>query len=232
MRKTTYELCEKCGRSVCSNQLNKHRKFCDGNSIPKKKRAKYPLNGRKVWNEGFTKENCEEIKKSSEKIRNNFEKGELIPSFLGKKHSEETRKKWKENPNMGGLRKGSGRGKKGWYKGFYCRSTWELAWLVYQLDKEIKVEHCHDTFEYEFEGEKHKYYPDFIVDGSYIEIKGFRYPNTQSKIDQFPSDKKLVLIEGKKEIKPYLNHVEEKYGKEFWNKLYECGSAVDGSRAD
>lgn len=29
------------------------------------------------------------------------------------------------------------------------------------------------------------------------------------------------MIEGKKEIKPYLEYVEEKYGKEFWKVLYE-----------
>lgn len=73
---------------------------------------------------------------------------------------------------------------------------------------------------------------DFMIEEDYIEIKGFRYPNTKEKINQFPKEKKLIMIEGKKEIKPYLDYVEEKYGKEFWKVLYECGSAVDGSRAD
>ena len=40
----------------------------------------------------------------------------------------------KKNPLSGGLRHGSGRGKKGWYKGYWCDSTWELAWVIYQLD--------------------------------------------------------------------------------------------------
>ena len=38
----------------------------------------------------------------------------------------------------GGKRHGSGRGKKGWYKGYYCDSTWELAWVIYQLDHGVK----------------------------------------------------------------------------------------------
>lgn len=31
---------------------------------------------------------------------------------------------------LGGLRVGSGRGKKGWYKGIHCDSSWELAFVV------------------------------------------------------------------------------------------------------
>jgi hypothetical protein len=119
----------------------------------------------------------------------------------------------------GGLRKGSGIGKKGWYKGFYCRSSWELAWLVYQLDNNKKVLQTNEHFEYEFEGSKHRYYPDFLIDDVWYEIKGRRESNVQAKIDQFPKDKKLVLIEGKKEIKPFLEYAKNKYGDFLY--LYE-----------
>ena len=40
-----------------------------------------------------------------------------------------------------------------------------------------------------------------------------------SKLEQFPNDKKLIIIE-KEEIKPYLDYVISKYGKDFI-KLYE-----------
>ena len=245
------KLCKKCGREIgisgfknhynsCSGIVEKHWfineknqyecKICHyisdhsgiGNHVKYHFGYENPNKGHKAWNNGLTKETSEILKMSSEKIKEGYKSGRSTPSFLGKKHSEETRKKWKSNPNMGGLREGSGRGIKGWHKGFYCRSTWELAWLVYQLEHEIKVEHCHDTFEYEFEGKKHRYYPDFIVDGKYIEIKGFRNKNVAAKIEQFPHDKELILVEGKKEIKPYLKYCEEKYGKEFWKTLY-CG---------
>ncbi len=205
-------ICKICGKKSTKDGIGNHIKYHNG--------YKNPRTG-KSWNKGLTKENCESLKKVSETRKKSLQNGKLIHNWTGKKHSEETRKKWKENPNMGGLRHGSGRGKKGWYKGFYCRSTWELAWLVYQIEHNIKVDHCYDTFEYCFEGEKHRYYPDFMIGEDYIEIKGFRYSNTQAKIDQFPKEKNLVMIEGKKEIKPYLNYVEEKYGKEFWKILYE-----------
>ena len=37
----------------------------------------------------------------------------------------------------GGYREGSGRSKSGYYKGIYCGSTYELAWMIYQLDNKI-----------------------------------------------------------------------------------------------
>ena len=143
-------------------------------------------------------------------------------SSFGKTYSEEIlNKSFRNNPNQGGLRKGSGRGKKGWYKGFYCRSTWELAWLVYQLDHGENIKSCKEYFEYYYKGKKHKYYPDFIWNNNYVEIKGWRYPNTKEKLEQFPSDKKLLLIEGKKEIKKFDEYAFNKYGKNYHIKLYE-----------
>ena len=31
----------------------------------------------------------------------------------------------------------------------------------------------------------------------------------------------MILVEGSKEIKPYLEYCEKKYGKEFWKVLFE-----------
>lgn len=50
-------------------------------------------------------------------------------------------------------------------------SSWELALWIYAKDhgEEIEREPCY--FEYEFEGKKHKYFPDFRYKGKLIEIK-------------------------------------------------------------
>jgi hypothetical protein len=173
-----------------------------------------------IWNKGLTKETNKKIKIYSERLKNKYKNGELIPSFLGKKHSEKTKENWKKNKNMGGIRSGSGKGIKGWYREFYCRSTWELAWLVFQIEHNIKVSKCNESFKYVFENKEHKYFPDFMIGDIYFEIKGFRRKNVSEKINQFPKNKKLILIEGKKEIKPYLTYCKEKYGKEFWKTLY------------
>jgi hypothetical protein len=80
----------------------------------------------------------------------------------------------KKNPLAGGKRIGSGRGKQGWYKGIYCDSSWELAFLVYYLDHNKNIKRCEEKREYIFNEETHIYYPDFITDEGIIEIKGYK----------------------------------------------------------
>ncbi len=120
---------------------------------------------------------------------------------------------------MGGYRKNSGRGKCGWYKGYFCQSSWELVWVIYQLDNELKFERNKVGFEYEFNGVKHKFFPDFKLNNSdeYIEVKGYMTDQTKSKFNNFPY--KLTVV-GKSDIKYYIDYVKKKYGNDFIN-LYE-----------
>lgn len=138
-------------------------------------------------------------------------------------HSEKAKRKIsetaKKNGKSGGYRKGSGRGKEGWYKGYFCDSSWELAYVIYNLEHGITFERNTKQFEYFFEDRKHLYMPDWKVDDTYVEIKGFWSSQWQAKLNQFPKTEKLKII-GKNEIKPYLEYVVNKYGKDFI-KLYE-----------
>lgn len=110
------------------------------------------------------------------------------------------------------------KGKQGWYKGYYCQSTWELAWIIYQLEHNILFKRNTEGFEYSLNGKKHKYYPDFILDdGNYIEIKGWDNGSVSSKLEQFPH--KIIVLR-KEEMKPYLQYAKIKYGKSL-EKLYE-----------
>lgn len=109
-------------------------------------------------------------------------------------------------------------GNGGWYRGYWCDSSWELAWVIYNLDHEIKFERTVRGFEYEFEGKKHKYYPDFkLEDGSYVEIKGYKTEKDNAKWKKFPFKIKILFEENLKEI---FQYVEEKYGKDYI-KLYQ-----------
>ena len=106
--------------------------------------------------------------------------------------------------------------KRGYYKGIWCDSSWELAYLLYCFDNNISVERNNKYFEYEFEGKIYKFYPDFIVDGKFVEIKGFYTPKNKVKLEKFPN----VLFIDRKLILPYLKYAIEHYGKNFTN-LYE-----------
>lgn len=118
---------------------------------------------------------------------------------------------------LGGYIKGSGRGKKGRYKGYWCDSSWELAWVIYNLDHNIKFERNWKKFPYTYNGKNYNYSPDFRMGDIYIEIKGYETAQTKAKKEQF-SGKITTLYE--EDMKPYLKYVIEKYGKNYI-ELYE-----------
>lgn len=118
--------------------------------------------------------------------------------------------------NNGGYRKGSGRGKKGWYSGIFCDSSWELAYILYAKDNDFSITKNTEFRTYEWKGKIRKYLPDFIVNGRLVEIKGYK---TEQWIAKYNSNQDVdVLYEDK--MKPILEYVTEKYGKNFI-KLYE-----------
>lgn len=117
----------------------------------------------------------------------------------------------------GGYREKGGRGKQGWYKGIFCNSSWELAYVIYCKDHNIDIIRNTKGFEYIFENKTFKFYPDFIVKGKFVEVKGYFGKKNNAKISQFKND--LTIID-KKKIIPYIDYVKNKYGGDFI-KLYE-----------
>jgi len=171
----------------------------------------YKKGNRKAWNKGLTKEDDERIKKHSELLSGRE------GSFKGKTHSKKTLEQMKNNPNQGGYRKGSGRGKSGTYKGYYCDSSWELAYVIYNIEHNIDFERNTEKFKYIFNNEKRYYIPDFIVNDEYVEIKGYMTEQWEQKLKQFDKPIKVIY---KDDIKLYLAYVEDKYGKDFIS-MYE-----------
>jgi hypothetical protein len=121
------------------------------------------------------------------------------------------------NKNNGGYRTGSGIGKKGRYKGYWCDSSWEFAFLLYHIDNEIPIKRNTDKFLYCHNDKSHNYIPDFIVDNKFYEIKGYCSEQWESKKSQFPYH---IEILGKKEIQFYIDYATKKYGSNFI-ELYE-----------
>lgn len=191
-------VCKYCGRSF-NNKSHRgcHELYCYDN--PSRKDS---------WNKGLKDDlRCKHTEATKAKLRMGTGKAKSEESEL-----ERCRKIKEASKNNGGYRKGSGRSKHGWYKNIWCDSSWELAWVIFNIDHGISFERNHFAFEYEYEGNKKKYYPDFKIDNTYIEIKGYFTEQTNAKVHQFPGN--LVIID-KYSIQKYLSYAKEKYGKDF-----------------
>ena len=80
------------------------------------------------------------------------------------------------NPNVGGYREKSSWARSGYYKGIYVGSTYELAFLIYCLDHNLKIQKLTNLkFPYTNpqNNKSHYYYPDFLInENTIVEIKG------------------------------------------------------------
>lgn len=180
-----------------------------------------PFNKGKTLEQIFGNERAEQIK---QKLKNSLigkSSGKCYDPVLEKKRREKIGKTAKLRGNTGGYRKGAGRGKKGWYKGIFCDSSWELAWVIYYLDHNIKFERNFQKFEYEYNNEKHFYIPDFKMDGKYVEIKGFKNGQFYAKMKFFPHTIEIFDIV---KMSPILDYVISNYGQDYI-KLYGSNPA-------
>ena len=123
--------------------------------------------------------------------------------------------------HFGGVPTHGGRGIRGWYKGYWCDSSWELAYVIYNLEHGIHFVRNRQGFEYEYLGVKRKYFPDFLLDdGTYVEVKGYVNNRVRAKHSTFMSTGHVLQVIGEEEIKPYLKYATLKYGKDF-TRLYQ-----------
>jgi hypothetical protein len=119
---------------------------------------------------------------------------------------------------LGRYRAGSGRGRKGRYKGFWCDSSYELAFVAYALDHGWALERNWRSFAYEYEGAARRWIPDFrFRNGVYIAIKGYVSPQAQAKFAAFEEP---LLIFTKDMLYAAFDYVIGKYGRSFV-RLYE-----------
>ena len=109
---------------------------------------------------------------------------------------------WRKS--SGGYREGSVKNHvHGWYEGYYYDSSWELAWLKWAIENKVNFERNTKGFDYVFNGETHKYFPDFYLkdEDAYLEIKGIEDERWEAKKKAFPH--KLIVL-NKQSIQKYL----------------------------
>ena len=82
------------------------------------------------------------------------------------------------------------------YNGVDLHGKWELNYAKWLDLNNIRWERCKQQFIYNFENKVRYYTPDFYLPdkNEYIEIKGYKTLKDVSKWDQFPIDKKLIVL--------------------------------------
>lgn len=120
------------------------------------------------------------------------------------------------NNNSKGVR---GTAHYGTYEGYACDSSYELAVVIYCLEHNIEITRNNQGFDYVFNGVASKYYPDFIINGVYVETKNYWTEQVQAKLDQFPKSLKYAILYYE-DIKPCIEYCTAKYGQSF-TELYD-----------
>ena len=213
--------CSFCGK-FCKNQnaLKQHQIRCKNN--PNKIKLSQPssnfLNApRKSWNKGQTKDTNPIIARIAKKL-----KTIATGHALTKEKEELRRRKISEaakRNHIGGFKLRSGRGHRGWYKDFFCSSTYELVYVIYNIDHNIKFNRCNRKYLYEYDGEQHYYHPDFeLEDGSLVEIKGYVTDKVKAKLNSV-SDRPIKML-CEKDLKYAFDYVKENYSYSKLEDLY------------
>ena len=106
--------------------------------------------------------------------------------------------------------------KAGIYHGIYCASSWELVFVIYCLDHQLNIKRCKKHFDYKYKKQLKRYFPDFEIDNTIYEIKGFESELAKYKHKLFPFIKYIT----EKEKKKYFEYVINTYGKNYLD-LYD-----------
>jgi hypothetical protein len=193
--------------------LGAHQPFCKSNPTRVQRITSpnaHPKKGTIPWNKG---------KKSLKPAWNKGLLGSTPGRCANSIDEAERRRKisvYAKERKFGGYVQGSGRGKKGWYKGFFCDSSWELAYVIYCLEHNIDIKRNTEKRQYSFKDKVKNYIPDFIVNSELIEIKGYKTEEWEAKIKCNP-DVKVLYKEDLNEIFSYVIYT---YGKNYI-RLYE-----------
>ena len=93
--------CEYCHQIYKIYGIKQHIKACkqnqniiiNENSIKKTRGNGGATKGYPIWNKGLTKETDERVKKYVNTLKQKYESGEIVPSWVGRKHTEEQKLK-------------------------------------------------------------------------------------------------------------------------------------------
>lgn len=124
--KTGRRTCQKSAQSCPAIKAKNSAAHKDGSPWSRRPHPRGML-GKTPWNKGKTLATEPRMTKSIEGLRKARSEGKGWGS--GSTHSPETLEWMRQN--NGGYRQNTGQGRKGRYRGVWCDSSWELAFLIW-----------------------------------------------------------------------------------------------------
>ena len=203
--------CNICGKEYCQKGMASHIWRMHTEIGKNHKPAK---EGAEAWNKGLTKESNEIVAKYAKTIKKKYDSGEIKPNFLGKKHTEETRKKIGEK-----LSKNNNGGRCKWYSFkrkngeiTKVQGTWEyrFASILEEIDEgwiknSGQKEHTYAWIDKN--DKEHFYTPDFYSPKlkKYFEVKGYWWGNDEEKMEYVKEQYQNIVFDiiRKKELEKY-----------------------------
>jgi hypothetical protein len=163
--------------------------------------------------------------RSADNIKDHKEKIRLKTGYDNPMRNPEIKKKIVEEYGKIGQVKGYT------YKDIHFDSSWELAMYIWLTDsKKQFIYHPAIPFTYiGDDGMEHQGYPDFLIEGKFVEIKGTQFFNENHEPFnrytqkfwwgkyQAMKENNIEILE-QSDIKPYLEYVKVTYGKDFLKK--------------
>lgn len=188
-------ICRYCGK-VCKNKnsLAQHEIRCKENPNKIKVKSNF-IEYNKLVKSGERKASNQfikakemglpqpEITKETRKKLGNGWRGKTLPNWMKENISKGMQIAVRKYPDSYSSSNVNGRVKKVSYKDITLDSQWEVDFAVWLDEKGIIWERPNKGFEYDYQGKKHIYYPDFYLPqlNIYVEVKGYKREKDEYK---------------------------------------------------
>jgi len=160
----------------------------------------------------------------------------MISFFKGKKLPDATRlsisKKMMGNKNY--KIESLGHGLRGWKYGIPCSSLYELVYVIYCKENSIPIIRNKKYFTYEEDGVLKRYYPDFIINNEFVEIKGFHVKTVDLKTKAVLASGYPIKVLYLEDLKFCFDYVYDKYKVNYdsLRTLYDVDSRLLNSTCE
>lgn len=188
-------VCPYCGKE-CKNKMSYagHTRSCPNN--PNRNYVNHSV-GHKAWNAGLTKETDERLRLKGECLHERYKNKELVPPWLGKTHTEETKQKLSKAMQLAHKEgRAHNIGESRWNN----EHSWPEIWMINVLKNEFGfIEGINYKTEYSF----HRFSLDFaFVDEKVcIEVDGKQHKTDKKQQDRDANKDRLLIEEGWRELR-------------------------------